>query len=329
MNARRKLLGAIGAVAVNAPLAVFAQQPSKVWRVGFLSPRAIGPIESDFFGAFPRTMRELGYVEGKNLIIEWRSAEGNPERLPGLAAELVRLKVDAIVTAGGQSVRAAQQATTTVPIVMGTPGDPVANGFVKSLARPGGNITGTSTMAGDTVTKLLEMLLGMQPRLKRVAVLWNPASAGHLPVLDILKNASQRVGVKIVPIEIRDAGEIAAAFVRMKRDAVDGVLMSQDPLFTLHLRTIADLALKNKLPSVASIRQYTEAGGLMNFGPSFADSYRLAAVYVDKILKGAKPADLPVQQPMKFEMFINGKTAKALGLTIPHALLISADKVIE
>lgn len=329
MNARRKLLGVIGAVAVTAPLAGFAQQPSKVWRVGFLAPRAIGPIESDFFGAFPRAMRELGYVEGKNLIIEWRSAEGNPERLPGLAAQLVQLKVDAIVAAGAPSVRAAQQATTTVPIVMGTPGDPVANGFVKSLARPGGNITGTSTIPGDTVTKLLEMLLGMQPRLKRVAVLWNPASAGHVLVLDILKNASQRVGVKIVPIEIRETGEIAAAFVRMKRDAVDGVLMIQDPLFTLHLRTIADLALKNKLPSVAAIRQYTEAGGLMNFGPSFTDNYRLAAVYVDKILKGAKPADLPVQQPMKFEMFINGKTAKALGLTIPHALLISADKVIE
>ena len=332
-NTRRKLLLAAGANALTAPLAALAQQPGapagKVWRVGFLAPRPIGPLESDFFGAFPRTMRELGYVEGKNLIIEWRSAEGNPERLPGLAAELVQLKVDAIVAAAAQSVRAAQQATTTIPIVMGTPGDPVANGFVKSLARPGGNITGGSTMPGDTVTKLLGMLLDMQPGLKRVAVLWNPSSAGTALALDNLKNAAQQVGVKILPIEVKEAGDIAAAFARMKREAVGSVLLIQDQIFTPHLRTIADLALKHKLPSVAAIRQYTEAGGLMNFGPSFADNYRLAAVYVDKIFKGAKPADLPVQQPVKFEMFINGKTAKALGLKIPQSLLISADKVIE
>ena len=325
-NTRRRLVVAMGATAFTAPISTFAQQP-KIWRVGFLAPRPIGPLESDFFGAFPRTMRELGYVEGKNLIIEWRSAEGNPERLPGLAAELVQLKVDAIVAAAPQSVRAAQQATTAIPIVMGTPGDPVANGLVKSLARPGGNITGGSTMPGDTVTKLLEMLLDMQPGLKRVAVLRNPS--GNALVLDILNATAQRVGVKLLPVEIRDAGEIAAAFVRMKREAAGGLLLLQDPIFTLHLRTIADLALKNKLPSVASIRQYTEVGGLMNFGPSFADNYRMAAVYVDKIFKGAKPADLPVQQPVKFEMFINGKTAKALGLKIPQALLISADKVIE
>ena len=331
MNHRRKLLTVLGVGALATPFAARAQQPGKpagrIWRVGFLAPRPIGPLDTDFFGAFPRTMRELGYVEGKNLIIEWRSAEGNPDRLPGLAAELVQLKVDAIVAAAPQSVRAAQQATTTIPIVMGTPGDPVTNGFVKSLARPGGNITGGSTMPGDTVTKLLEMLLGIQPGLKHVAVLRNPS--GNALVLDILKTAAQGVGVKILPVEIREAGEIAAAFVRMKREAADGLLLLQDQIFTPHLRTIADLALKNKLPSVASIRQYTEAGGLMNFGPSFVDSYRLAAVYVDKILKGAKPADLPVEQPVKFEMFINGKTAKTLGLKIPQSLLISADKVIE
>ena len=334
MIRRRTLLTAFGAGALTAPFAALAQQPGtspataagKIWRVGFLAPRPIGPLESDFFGAFPRTMRELGYVEGKNLIIEWRSAEGSPERLPALAAELVRLKVDVIV-AVAQSVRAAQQATTAIPIVMGTPGDPVANGYVKSLARPGGNITGGSTMPGDTVTKLLGMLLDIQPALKRVAVLRNPT--GNALVLDILDAAAQRVGVKLLPLEIREAGEIAAAFVRMKREAAGGVLLLQDAIFTPHLRTIADLALKHKLPSVASIRQYTEAGGLMNFGPSFADNYRLAAVYVDKIFKGAKPADLPVQQPVKFEMFINGKTARALGLKIPQALLISADKVIE
>ena len=274
-------------------------------------------------------MRELGYVEGKNLVIEWRSAESNPERLPGLAAELVQLKVDAIVAAAAQGVWAAQQATKTIPIVMGTPGDPVANGFVQSLARPGGNITGGSNMPGDTVTKLLEMLLEIQPGLKRVAMLWGPSSAAQAQIQDILINAAQRAGVKILPVEIRETGDLAAAFVRMKREAAGALLLIQHPIFTLHLRTIADLCLKNKLPSVASIRQYTEAGGLMNFGPSFADSYRMAAVYVDKIFKGTRPADLPVEQPVKFEMFINGKTAKALGLKIPQSLLISADKVIE
>ena len=332
-NTRRKLLLAAGASALTAPLAAVAQRPGapagKVWRVGFLSPRPIGPLESDFFGAFPRAMRELGYVEGRNLIIEWRSAEGNPQRLPGLAAELVQLKVDAIVAAASQGVRAAQQATTTIPIVMGTPGDPVANGFVQSLAHPGGNITGTSNMPGDTVTKLLGMLLETQPRLKRLAVLRNPSGASAVLVLDILQNAARRAGVEILLIDVSEVGAIAAAFARMKREAAGAVLLIQDPIFTLHLRDIADRALANKLPSVASIRQYTEAGGLMNFGPSFADSYRMAAVYVDKIFKGAKPASLPVEQPVKFEMFINGKTAKALGLKIPHSLLISADKVIE
>ena len=263
MIRRRTLLTALGAGALAAPFAAPAQPAKasdKIGRVGFLAPRPIGPLDSDFFGAFPRAMRELGYVEGKNLVIEWRSAEGNIEHLPALAAELVQLKVDAIVAAAGQSVRAAQQATTTIPIVMGTPGDPVANGFVKSLARPGGNITGGSTMPGDTVTKLLGMLLDMQPGLKRAAVLRNPT--GNAMVLNILEAAAQRVGVKILPVEIREAGEIAAAFVRMKREAAGGLLLLQDQIFTPHLRTIADLALKHKLPSVASIRQYTEAGGL-------------------------------------------------------------------
>ena len=197
-------------------------------------------------------MRELGYVEGRNLIIEWRSAEGNPQRLPGLAAELVQLKVDAIVAAASQGVRAAQQATTTIPIVMGTPGDPVANGFVQSLAHPGGNITGTSNMPGDTVTKLLGMLLETQPRLKRLAVLRNPSGASAVLVLDILQNAARRAGVEILLIDVSEAGAIAAAFARMKREAAGGVLLIQDPIFTLHLRDIADRALTNKLPSVAS-----------------------------------------------------------------------------
>ena len=329
MNARRKLVLAIGAGALTVPLASLAQQPGRIWRVGFLSPRPIGPLDADFYGAFPRTMRELGYVEGKNLVIEWRSAEGQPERLAGLAAELVRLKVDAIVAAAPQSVRAAQQATSTIPIVMGTAGDPVAAGLVKSLARPGGNTTGTSTNPVEIVPKLLEMLLGMQPRLTLVAVLLNPSNPGTGQTLGNLQVAARSVRVKLLPLEVRTPAEIEAAFVLMKQGSAGAFILIQDPLFTPHLRRVAELAAQHRLASVAGIREYVEAGGLMNYGPSFADNYRQVAVYVDKILKGAKPADLPVEQPMKFEMFINGKTAKALGLAIPHALLISADKVIE
>ena len=329
MNPRRKLVLATGAGALTAPFAPWAQQTGRIWRVGFLSQRHIGPLDADFYGTFPRTMRVLGYVEGKNLVIEWRSAEGRPERLAGLAAELVQLKVDAIVAAAPLSVRAAQQATTTIPIVMGTAGDPVAGGLVKSLARPGGNTTGTSTNSTEIAPKLLEMLLGMQPRLTRVAVVFNPATPGPALTAGNLQAVAQRVGVTVLPLEVKTPTEIDAAFALMKRDNASAFILIQDPLFTPLLRRIAELAAQHRLPSVAGLRQYVEAGGLMNYGPSFADNYRQAAVYVDKIFKGAKPADLPIEEPVKFEMFINGTTAKALGLKIPHALLISADKVIE
>ena len=329
MNSRRKFFLATGASALTAPFASRAQQPGRNWRVGFLSVRHIGPLDADFYGMFPRTMRLLGYVEGRNLVIDWRSAEGQPERLAGLAAELVQLKVDAIVAAAPQSVRAAQQATSTIPIVMGTAGDPVAAGLVKSLARPGGNTTGTSTNTIEIAPKLLEMLLGMKPGLTRVAVMYNPLIPVNAVTLGNLQAVAPRVGVSLLPLEVRTSAEIEAAFALMKRDNAGAFILIQDPLFTLHLRRIAELAAQHRLPSVAGIRQYVEAGGLMNYGPSFADNYRQAAVYVDKIFKGAKPADLPVEQPVKFDMYINGKTAKALGLTIPQALLISADKVIE
>jgi putative ABC transport system substrate-binding protein len=332
ISTRRSLMLALSASAFTAPWAIPAQAqpkpPEKIWRVGFLSPRHVGPLDTDFFGAFPRAMRELGYIEGKNLIIEWRSAEGNLDRLPALAAELVQLKVDVIVAAAQQAVRAAQKGTTVIPIVMGSAGDPVANGFVKSLARPGGNITGTSTVPADTVTKRLQILLDIQPKVKRLAVLYFP-STDALQSLETLKRVSARTGVKPLPVEITDMRELEAAFAHMKRESAEALLIVQDAIFTQHLPRLANLAIQHKLPSVASIRQYTEAGGLMNYGVSFTDNYRMAAVYVDKIFKGAKPADLPVEQPVKFEMFINGKTAKALGLKIPPALLISADKVIE
>lgn len=326
MNRRSALIGLAGLGL--APGFAPAQAPGKPWRVGFLSPRRIGNLEQDFFGAFPRGMRELGYVEGKTLVIEWRSAEGREERLGELAADLVRMKVDVIVTAAPQGVRAAQAATSVIPIVMGTPGDPVAEGFVRSLARPGGNTTGISTNPIEVAAKRFEMLLAMRPRLKRIAVLWNPTNGTGI-VLDNVRQASQRAGVGLLSLEVRRAEEFEPAFSAMKRDRTEGLLIIQDQLFTPHLRRIADLALQQQLPSIASIREYVEVGGLASYGPSFVDNYRQVAVYVDKILKGAKPADLPIAQPLKYDLFVNTRTARTLGLTIPQSMLISAEKVID
>jgi putative ABC transport system substrate-binding protein len=275
-------------------------------------------------------MRVLGYVEGKNLLIEWRSAEGNNERLPGLAAELVNLKVDVIVTAGGPpATSAAQKATTIIPIVMGNMGDPVGSGFVKSLARPGGNITGLSNLGSDIGPKHLEMLLSMVPKLSSVAILVNPTNSGHATILENVRAAAQKNGVKVLSVEARTPQEIENAFSTITKERAGAVIVANDSVFIAQRRQTADLATKNRLPSVQLSREYPEAGGLMSYGPIIGDNYRRAATYVDKILKGAKPADLPVEQPTKFEMVINGKTAKALGLKIPQSLLISADKVIE
>jgi putative ABC transport system substrate-binding protein len=274
-------------------------------------------------------MRELGYVEGKNLVIEWRFAEGMYERLPTLAAELVKMQVDVIVPAGTPMIIAAQKATTTIPIVFGGINDPVGSGFVKSLARPGGNITGLSNISVDISAKHLEMLLGMVPKLSRVAVLVNPDNSSHAMVLKSVQSAAQRTNAKILPAEARTAPEIEKVFSAVTGAKAGAVIVAGDALFNQQVRQIVELAAKHRLPSVGAIREYVDAGGLMSYGPSITESYRRAATYVDKILKGAKPGDLPVEQPTKFELFINRKTAKALGLTIPQSLLISADKVID
>ncbi len=327
---RRDTIAALLALgAAKWPLASFAQQPGKVWRVGFLALRRIGPLDSDFFGEFPRGMRELGYIEGKNLVIEWRSAEGEVERLPKVAAELVRLKVDVIVPAGAQAVRAAQKATITIPIVMGTAGDPVGSGFVKSLARPGGNITGLSDIAGDLGSKLLDLLLGAIPKLSHVAVLVNPDNSSHSPILKSIQAAAPSAGVKIIPVAARTPREIEEAFSVMVQENAKAVIAAADAIFNQQVRQIVDLAAKHRLPSISGYPQYAEAGGLMNYGPDFADNFRRAATYVDKIFKGAKPGDLPVEQSTRFELAVNLKTAKALGLTIPPAVLLRADRVIE
>jgi ABC-type uncharacterized transport system substrate-binding protein len=274
-------------------------------------------------------MRELGYVEGKNLVIEWRSAEGKNERLPDLATELVNLKVDVIVTAGTPATSAAQKATTTISIVMGSVADPVANGFVKSLSQPAGNITGLSNMSGDVSPKQIEMLRDMVPKLSRVALLVNPTNAANLKSWEIIQAAGQKLGVKMLRADARTPQEIDNAFSWIRQQNAGALMMWTEPLFLQQKSQIAELTAKHRLPAMGGDRIYSEAGVLMSYGPNIADQYRRAATYVDKIFKGAKPSDLPVEQPTKFELVINSKTAKALGLNIPQSLLVSADKVIE
>jgi putative ABC transport system substrate-binding protein len=330
MNNRRKLLIVLGAGALAAPLASFAQQQGKVWRVGFLSSRSRPTsLDFDLYGAFPRGMRELGYVEGKNLMIEWRFADGKNERLPALAAELVKLNVDNIVAGGAAAIVAAQQATTKIPIVMVNSGDPVGSGFVKTLAHPGGNITGLSNIIGEIGPKHLEMLLSFVPKLSNVAILLNPDNSSYTAILENLHVATRKTKLRILPVGARSPQEIESAFSMMIKEKIGAVIVVPDGLFTLQRRQISELAAKNRLPSISARGDYAEAGVLMSYGQNIADSFRHAATYVDKIFKGARPGDLPVEQPTTFELFINRKTAKALGLTIPQSLLISADKVIE
>jgi putative ABC transport system substrate-binding protein len=274
-------------------------------------------------------MRDLGYVEGKNLVIERRSAETKNERLPSLASELVALKVDVIVAWAPPAISAAQKATTTIPIVMGSVADPVSNGFIKSLAQPAGNITGLSYMAVDVSPKQLEMLLDMVPKLSRVALLVNPSNPANIKSLEIVQAAGQKLGVKILRADARTPQEIDNAFSWIRQQNAGALMMWTEPFFLQQKGQIAELTAKHRLPAMGGDRIYSEAGVLMSYGPNIADHYRRAATYVDKIFKGAKPSDLPVEQPTKFELVINSKTAKALGLTIPQSLLISADKVIE
>ena len=331
MNKRRKLVFAIGAGVVGAPFGSFAQQQGKVWRIGFLvAGSRPANLDTHFFmGPFLHGMRELGYAEGRNLTIEWRFAEGNSERLPNLATELANLKVDVIVVVGTPATMASKNATTTIPLVMVNVGDPVGLGFVKSLAQPAGNITGLSQMISELGGKRLELLKEMVPRLSRVTLLINSANPNDTTVLETIQVAGQKRGIKVVPMEVRTPQEIESAFSAMPGNGADAVIVSAGALFTQQRRQIAELAVKTRLPSISGAREYVEAGGLISYGDSRADSFRRASTYVDKILKGAKPGDLPVEQPTKFELFINRTTAKALGLKIPQSLLISADKVIE
>jgi len=328
MNRRESIIAVVALGAAAGPIASFAQQQGKVWRVGFLTLRPASE-NSQYTDAFLKGMRELGYVEGKNLVVEWRFADGKFERLPGLAAELVQLKVDVIVAVASPAIGAAQKATTTIPIVMATTGDPVGSGFVKSLARPGGNITGLSNMGGDIGPKLFDLLHSVVPKLSRVAVLVTPTSTTYRAILESIQAAAQKAGVKTLVAEASSPQDIENAFSMMVREKADAVIVGASTFFSQQRRQIGELATKYRIPSMFGNRVNVEAGGLMSYGQKIADNYVRAATYVDKILKGAKPGDLPVEQPVTLELVVNLKTGKALGLTIPQSILLRADEVIQ
>jgi putative tryptophan/tyrosine transport system substrate-binding protein len=312
-----------------APLASLGQQESKVARIGFLA----GDSPADNrrrLQMFLDGLHELGYVEGKNLVIEYRWAEGHYDRLPSLATELVRLPVDVIVAVGDPVIFAAKQATNTIPIVMAGVGDPVARGFVASLARPGGNITGVSNFAVALMGKWLELLKEILPTLSQVAVLRNAANPTHPLFWMEAQSDAPRLGLKLQDVEVRSSGDLEEAFGSVVRARSGAVVVVPDPLLAgAAEKRIAELAMRNGVPTMCTFKEQVEVGGLLSYGPDIAANSHRAAGYVDKILKGAKPADLPVEQPTKFELFINLKTAKALGITIPQSVLLRADEVFE
>jgi len=327
---RRTFLAGTGAVLLAAPLAPEAQQAAKVARIGFLATNLAA--NSHLPDAFRQGLRDLGYVEGRNVLIEYRDAEGKLDRLPALAAELVALKVDVIVAPNTPAALAAQQATRTLPIVFIGVGEPVRSGLVTTLARPGGNVTGLSVISPELVGKWLELLKQAVPGVSRVAALRQPGAMDDRTEKDMLEGAdvaARKLGVRLQFVEARGPADFQRAFSDMARARAGALTVRPAPMFMSERRRLVDLAAENRLPTVYPWREFVDAGGLMAYGPNLADLYRRAATYVDKILKGAKPADLPIEQPSKFELVINLKTAKALGLTIPQSLLLRADEVIQ
>ena len=333
---RRRIGGLIVTLALSllaAPPAAEAQQAKKVHRIGIL---LIGsreaPVTRALFDAFRQGLRERGYVEGQNIVIEYRSAQGKIERFPDLVAELVRLKVDLIFTGNTPAARAAKEATNTIPIVVAAMADPVGDGLIASLARPGGNITGSTFLGPELVPKRLELLKEAVPGASRVAVLWHPGVYGERTMRDMVKEtevAAQTLGVQLQLLEARGPNDFDRAFSAMSTGRAGALIVFPSPMFYNEHRRIVDLAAKSRLPAIYAFREAVEAGGLMAYGASIPDLFRRAATFVDKILKGRKPADLPVEQPTRFELVINMKTAKALGLTFPPSILVRADQVIQ
>jgi putative ABC transport system substrate-binding protein len=305
-----------------------AQRPPKVPRIGVLWTVAESP-GAPLREALEQGLRDLGYVEGKTIVLEHRWAEGRPERLPQLAADLVRLKADIIVAGITAAAQAARNATGTIPIVMAVVPDPVGSGLVASLARPGGNVTGLSLLAVDLAGKQLELLKAAVPSLTRVAVFQNPGLPAHPPMLKGIETAAGTLGVKVQALEVRAAEEVERAFAAMTRERAGALVVLPDPVFYNHRVRVAELAAKHRLPAMYGIAEHAEVGGLMAYAADLRENWRRAATYVDKILKGARPADLPVQQPTRMEFVINLRTARALGLAIPPSVLLRADRVIE
>ena len=328
---RLRVLGFLLMVAValcSAPSASSAQQAAKVYRIGYLTYLGC-PLRPEIMGPFRQGLSELGYVEGQNIIIECRGALGAPDRFPGFAAELVRLKVDVLVAAGTASALAAKQATKTIPIVMVYVGDPVGSGLVTSLARPGGNVTGLSVLTPDMVPKALEILKEAAPSVSRVAVWMDPTNPGQTLPDKQLDAAAKVMGVRLERVDVRTAANLDAAFSAALRQREEALFVYPLPIALLDVQRIAQFAIKNRLPTIALFPPNVRGGMLMSYGANQAAQYRRAGTYIDKILKGATPADLPVEQPTKFDLLINLKTAKALGLTIPQSLPQRADEVIQ
>jgi len=324
MMDRRTFLTGAGAVLLASPLSAGAQQTGKVYRIGFL--RA-GQPPKPWVEAFQQGLRERGYVDGQNVVVEFRFTDGSVDQLPRLAEERVRLKVDVILASAAPPALAAKKATTSVPIVFVNVFDPVELGLIPSLGRPGGNITGLATTSADLAGKRLELLRGLVPKLRRVAVLWDPSNPTNPIQLKGAEVAARTLGLQLQPAPVQSPSDFDAAFKAAR--GANGLFLLDSPLVTTHRARLAGLAATSRLPAISGVRDFVEVGGLMSYGVDFADSFRRAATYVDKILKGAKPGDLPVEQPTKFELVINLKTAKALGLTIPQSLLGRADEIIQ
>ena len=324
---RREFITLLGGAAVTWPITARAQQADGMRRIGFLGGGTVSlqPI----YNGLLQGMRELGYREGKDFVVEWRLAEGQYERFAEFAAEMVRLKVEVIVVSTPAGIRPTQQATSTIPIVMGYSTDPIGSGFVTSLARPGGNVTGLASSLDDIVPKQIELLASAVPGLSRVGLLVNPGNPNTPPVLKSAQASARQAGFVLVPVEAQTPSELEAALVTLTKERVGAVIVNADAFFNSQRRRLVELALRVRLPTMFGQREYAQEGGLMSYGESLFEFYRRAASYVDKIFKGAKPADLPIEQPTLFKLVINRKTADALGVTIPPQLYIFADEVIE
>jgi len=325
---RREFITLLSGIVAAWPLAARAQQPAKIPRIGFLG-NSTATMEANLIGPLRDGLRELGYEEGRNVIIEFRWADGKYDQFTALVAELLAAKVDVIITAGTPATLAIKKATSTVPLVFIAVGDPVGTGVVPNLGRPGGNITGLSSIAPDLEGKRLELLREVVPKLSHVAFFLNPANAFHTASMRQARVAAQSLGIKLQPMEVNKSEQLDGAFASIVKEKPDALLILADRVFLHNRKRMMEFAIQQRLPSVNAYRELVEAGGLISYGPSYEDMHRRAAVYVDKILKGTKPADLPIEQPTKFTLLINLKTAKTLGLTVPPTLVARADELIE